>query len=72
MLIVQGDDDQIVPLDDSGRLSAEIVKDATLKIYRAPRTAWPTPRRTRTRSTRTCWPSSEAERSPTGSVNLKV
>jgi non-heme chloroperoxidase len=33
VLIVQGDDDQIVPLDDSGRLSAQIVKDATLKIY---------------------------------------
>jgi non-heme chloroperoxidase len=33
VLIVQGDDDQIVPLDDSGRLSAEIIKDATLKIY---------------------------------------
>ena len=33
VLIVQGDDDQIVPLDDSGRLSAQIIKDATLKIY---------------------------------------
>jgi non-heme chloroperoxidase len=33
VLILQGDDDQIVPLDDSGRLSAQIVKDATLKIY---------------------------------------
>jgi non-heme chloroperoxidase len=33
VLIVQGDDDQIVPLDDSGRRSAEIVKDATLKVY---------------------------------------
>jgi non-heme chloroperoxidase len=33
VLIIQGDDDQIVPLDDSGRLSAQIVKDATLKIY---------------------------------------
>ena len=32
-LILQGDDDQIVPLDDSGRLSAKIVKDATLKVY---------------------------------------
>ncbi|MFG6202254.1 alpha/beta hydrolase [Nonomuraea sp. JJY05] len=32
-LIIQGDDDQIVPLDGSGRLSAQIVKDATLKIY---------------------------------------
>ena len=33
VLIVQGDDDQIVPLDDSGRLPAQIVKDATLKVY---------------------------------------
>jgi len=32
-LIIQGDDDQIVPLDDSGRLSAQIVKGATLKVY---------------------------------------
>jgi non-heme chloroperoxidase len=32
-LIVHGDDDQIVPIDDSARLSAQIVKDATLKIY---------------------------------------
>ena len=32
-LIIQGDDDQIVPLDDSGRLSAKIVKDAELKVY---------------------------------------
>ena len=33
VLIVQGDDDQIVPFDDSGRLSAQILKDATLKVY---------------------------------------
>ena len=33
MLIIQGDDDQIVPLDDSGRLTAEIVKGAELKVY---------------------------------------
>jgi non-heme chloroperoxidase len=32
-LIIQGDDDQIVPIDDSGRLSAQIVKGATLKVY---------------------------------------
>ncbi|MCU1428174.1 MAG: Non-heme chloroperoxidase [Actinomycetia bacterium] len=32
-LIVQGDDDQIVPIDDSGRLSVKIVKDAELKVY---------------------------------------
>jgi alpha-beta hydrolase superfamily lysophospholipase len=33
VLIVVGHDDQIVPLDDSGRLSVQIGKDATLKIY---------------------------------------
>ena len=32
-LILHGDDDQIVPIDDSARLSAKIVKGATLKIY---------------------------------------
>ncbi|MBN3779238.1 alpha/beta hydrolase [Burkholderia sp. Ac-20345] len=31
-LIMHGDDDQIVPIDDSARLSARIVKDARLKI----------------------------------------
>jgi non-heme chloroperoxidase len=32
-LIIQGDDDQIVPIDDSGRLSVKIVEDAELKVY---------------------------------------
>ncbi|SPA02985.1 non-heme chloroperoxidase (Chloride peroxidase) (CPO-F) (Chloroperoxidase F) [Cupriavidus taiwanensis] len=32
-LILHGDDDQIVPIGNSARLSAEIVKDATLKVY---------------------------------------
>ena len=32
-LVVHGDDDQIVPIDAAGRRSAEIVKDATLKVY---------------------------------------
>ncbi|CAG9252906.1 alpha/beta fold hydrolase [Paraburkholderia unamae] len=32
-LILHGDDDQIVPIDDSAKLSAKIVKNATLKIY---------------------------------------
>ena len=32
-LILHGDDDQIVPIDDAGRLSAKIVKNATLKVY---------------------------------------
>jgi non-heme chloroperoxidase len=32
-LILHGDDDQVVPIDDSARLSAEIIKNATLKVY---------------------------------------
>jgi len=32
-LIMHGDDDQIVPIDASARLSAKLVKGATLKIY---------------------------------------
>ena len=32
-LIIHGDDDQIVPIDAAGRLSAKIVKHATLKVY---------------------------------------
>jgi non-heme chloroperoxidase len=33
-LIIHGDDDQIVPIEDSALLSAKIVKGATLKIYK--------------------------------------
>jgi non-heme chloroperoxidase len=32
-LIIHGDDDQIVPIQASGRRSVELVKDATLKVY---------------------------------------
>lgn len=32
-LILHGDDDQIVPIDAAARLSAQIVPDATLKVY---------------------------------------
>lgn len=32
-LVVHGDDDQIVPIDDSSRLTAKIVEHATLKVY---------------------------------------
>lgn len=32
-MIIQGDDDQIVPLDASGKLSSKIIKNAKLKIY---------------------------------------
>ena len=33
LLVIQGDDDQIVPIDDSGRLTVEIVKGSELKVY---------------------------------------
>ncbi|MGF6551621.1 alpha/beta fold hydrolase [Paraburkholderia youngii] len=33
-LILHGDDDQIVPIDDSAKLSAKIVRIATLKVYK--------------------------------------
>jgi non-heme chloroperoxidase len=32
-LILHGDDDQIVPIDNSARLSAKIIRNATLKVY---------------------------------------
>jgi non-heme chloroperoxidase len=32
-LIMHGDDDQIVPIDDTGRLSSKLVKGAVLKVY---------------------------------------
>jgi non-heme chloroperoxidase len=32
-LVLHGDDDQIVPIDAAGRLTAKIVKNATLKVY---------------------------------------
>ncbi len=61
-LIVHGDDDQIVPLDDSSRLSAGLVKDATLKIYPGAPTAWPTPPPAGTPSTMTSSHSCAARR----------
>jgi non-heme chloroperoxidase len=33
-LILHGDDDQIVPIADSAMLSAKLVRNATLKIYK--------------------------------------
>jgi len=33
-LIIHGDDDQIVPISDSALLSAKLVKNATLKVYK--------------------------------------
>lgn len=33
-LIIQGDDDQIVPFEDSGLLSSKLIKNAELKVYK--------------------------------------
>jgi non-heme chloroperoxidase len=33
-LIIQGDDDQIVPFDDAGALQAKLIKGAELKVYK--------------------------------------
>jgi non-heme chloroperoxidase len=33
-LIIQGDDDQIVPYPDAGLLQSKIIKGATLKVYK--------------------------------------
>jgi non-heme chloroperoxidase len=33
VLVLHGDDDQIVPIDAAGRMSAKILKNATLKVY---------------------------------------
>lgn len=32
-LVMHGDDDQVVPIDDAGRLSVKLVKNGTLKVY---------------------------------------
>ncbi|MFI6726612.1 alpha/beta fold hydrolase [Streptomyces atratus] len=32
-LVVHGDDDQIVPIDATGRKTAQLIQDATLKVY---------------------------------------
>ena len=33
-LIIQGDDDQIVPFEDAGALQAKLIKGAELKVYK--------------------------------------
>ena len=57
-LVMHGDDDQIVPIADSAPLSAELLKNSTLKIYEKLPHGMCT--RTPTWSTRTCLPSSKA------------
>jgi non-heme chloroperoxidase len=34
VLIAQGDDDQIVPIADAALKSVDLVRDATLKVYK--------------------------------------
>lgn len=33
VLVMHGDDDQVVPIDNAGRLSVKLVKNGTLKVY---------------------------------------
>src|SRR5467141_652597 len=33
-LVIQGEDDQIVPFADAGQLQSELIKEATLKVYK--------------------------------------
>ncbi|MFA6268139.1 MAG: alpha/beta hydrolase [Pseudolabrys sp.] len=33
VLVIHGDDDQVVPIDDSGKLSVKLLKKGTLKVY---------------------------------------
>jgi non-heme chloroperoxidase len=33
VLVMHGDDDQVVPIDDAGRLSVKLVQNGTLKVY---------------------------------------
>ena len=59
LLIIQGDDDQIVPLKDFGEKTVKIVKGSVLKITRARRTASPRP--SLIASTRMCSASSRRD-----------
>ena len=57
MLVMHGDDDQIVPYADAGPLTAKLVKNATLKTYKGFPARHDVPPRPR-RSTPTSWRSS--------------
>jgi len=52
VLVMHGDDDQIVPIGAAGLMSAKILKKATLKVY--PGFPHGMPTTMRTRSTPTC------------------
>ncbi len=60
-LIVHGDDDQIVPIVAAGNKSSAIVKDADYKVYPGAPTASRWSPHSPTRSTPTCWHSSEPD-----------
>ena len=61
VLVMHGDDDQIVPYADSGPLSAALVQNGTLKtLQRIPARHADHPGRQR--STPTCWPSCSPDR----------
>jgi hypothetical protein len=51
-LVMHGEDDQIVPVKESGKKSAKLIKGAVEKYYPGPPTA--SPRRTPISSTETC------------------
>jgi predicted alpha/beta-hydrolase family hydrolase len=55
-LVMQGEDDQIVPFADSGPLSAKLLKNSATKFYPGYPTACPRP--TPNKSTQTYWSSS--------------
>ena len=57
-LVVHGDDDQVVPIDNSGKLSAKIVRTRRSRSMQARRTVWQV--RMRISSTPICLPSSRA------------
>ena len=46
-LITHGDDDQVVPIDNSAKVSAELIKGAKLKICKAVRTEFVQQRKTK-------------------------
>jgi hypothetical protein len=52
-LIIQDDDDQIVPFADSGLLQSELIKGATLKVYKGGPHACA--QHTKRKSTMICW-----------------
>ena len=60
VLVMHGEDDQVVPIANSARLGIKLLKKGTLKIYKDCRTACSRP--IRKSSTPICWPSSGLDR----------